>query len=180
MLLLFAFALLHPLFAVFVFFAAIHAKASLVALLAGLSSVLFGMATTPNVKHTWSTTIKNDSGAAVVADPPIVITADAEVNFSVLIPVGETAEVDAAVDVTKIKSAFVTCTQSADVYTNDSTGSTGQHIVLTVGGAAPVPSVYWHTGMITDCPFTPTITKFFIKNNGSVAATARGGFLLQE
>jgi hypothetical protein len=180
MFLLCAFALLHPLFAALLFIAVVHAKASLFALLAALGSVAFGMATTPNLKHVWATTIKNDSGAAVVADPPLVVIFNAEENFCVQIPAGETAEIDCAVDVTKIKSAFITCTQSADVYTNDGTGSTGQHIVLVVGGASPVPSVYWHNGMITANPFTPAITKFFIKNNGTVAATARGGFGMQE
>ena len=139
------------------------------------------MATVPNLKHTWSTTIKNDAGAAVVADPPLVITADAEVNFCVQIPAGETAEIDCAVDITKIKSAFVSCTQAADVFTNSSDGTGGQHIALVPPAGATVPtSVSWHVGMIAANPFTPTITKFFVKNNGAVLATARGGFLLQE
>lgn len=133
------------------------------------------MATTANVKHTWQQTIKNDSGAAVVADPPMVITADAEANFSVLIDPGTTAEIDLAVDVTKIQSGFLTCSQAADVFTNSADGTGGQHIVMTAG-----ISVCWNKNMPTACPFTPTITKFFVKNNGAVAATARGGFLLQE
>jgi hypothetical protein len=146
----------------------------LAALLAALS-VAVGLAATPNLKHTWTTSIRNDSASVVAGDPPLVLTGDAEVNFCVQIPAGETAEVDAPVTVADIVSAFINCTQAATVKTNASDGSGGQSITLTAN-----KSVSWHNQMQTSCPFTPNITKFFIHNTGSSTATARGGFLLQE
>jgi hypothetical protein len=133
------------------------------------------MAATPTLIHTWSTSIKNDSGSAVVTDPPAVITGDAEVNIKIQIPPGATGEVDAAVPTVKIVSGFLSSDQAVDVYTNDSTGSTGQHIAL-----AAKKAFAWNNTMLGSCPFTPTITKFFVTNPGSVAANFRAGFLLQE
>ena len=133
------------------------------------------MTITPNVKHTWSTSIKNDSGSAVVADPPLVITGDAEVNFAVQVPAGETAEVDAAITVADILSGFITGNQNIQVSTNASDGSGGQVLTIAAG-----KTLSWNNQQGTVSPFTPNITKFFIKNNGAALATVRGGFLLQE
>jgi len=133
------------------------------------------MAVTPNVKHTWTTSIKNDSGTAVVADPPLVITADAEVNWAVQVPAGEVAEVDAPITVANIKSAFITSNQPVTVDTNATDGTGGQVIPIAAG-----KSVAWNNQMTTVCPFTPDITKFFIHNTGTALATVRGGFLVQE
>lgn len=133
------------------------------------------MATAPNVKHTWTLSIKNDSGAAVVADPPLIITADAEVNFAVQIPAGETAEIDAPITVANIKSCFLSTSQAGTLNTNASDGSGGQTMALVASRA-----VTWNDTLGTACPFTPNITKFFITNSGSVVMNCRGGFLLQE
>lgn len=179
MFLLIAVALvLHPavLLAVLALFTAISGKAAVAWLLAASGSLLFGMAVSPNLKQTWQTSIKNDSGAAVVADPPLVITYKDEVNFCVIIPPTETAEIDKAVTVANIQSAFITGNQPCDVYTNSADGTGGQHLVLDPNGNPKVPSIFWHVGMGTPNPFTPDITKFYVKNNGTANAVVRASF----
>jgi len=140
------------------------------------SGILFGMALTPSIKHTWTKSIKNDSGAAVVADPPLVVIGTAEHNFEVQVPAGETDEIDMPVTVSKIVSAFVSSTQPGTISTNAADGTGGQVITFT----APTKAVTWNNTEITACPFTPNITKFFCHNTGTTTATFRGGFLLSE
>jgi hypothetical protein len=130
---------------------------------------------TSNLKHTWSTSIKNDSGTAVLADPPLVIVGDAESNFSTIVAAGETAEVDIPITVANIQSGFITATKDVTVKTNAADASGGQTIVVPAG-----KSVAWNNTQTTVNPFTPNITKFFIHNAGSLASTVRGGFLLVE
>jgi hypothetical protein len=127
------------------------------------------------LKHTWSNTIKNDSGSNVLADPPLVIIGDAETNFSVQTAPGTTDEIDATVPVAKILSGFVSSDQPVTVYTNDNTGSSGQVIPLPGGR-----SLSWNNTQTGPNPFTPTITKFFVTNLGTKVANVRAGFLLQE
>jgi len=133
------------------------------------------MAITPNLKHTWNTSIKNDSGSPVVTDAPLTITGDAETNWAVQVPAGETAEVDAPITVADIKSAFISSNVAVDVKTNAVDASGGQTINVAAGRA-----VAWNNQMTTVNPFTPNITKFFIHNGGTTLASVRGGFLLQE
>lgn len=139
--------------------------------------------------HTYTRAIKNDSGTAVVADPAIVVSGDAEINIGggskgvgpgVVAP-ATTLEIDAPVLVSKLQSLFLTSDNPVDVYTNDSIGATGQHIVLT-GTSGGNPSVTWNNLDVPAivCPLTPTITKWFIKNSGTKPATFRAGFILQE
>lgn len=129
---------------------------------------------TSNVKHTWTLTIKNDSGAAVIADPPLVITGDAEVNASTIVNPSETAEVDVAVTVSKIVSGFINTTQNATVNTNAADATGGQSFSMVAG-----KSVAWNNSMTGSNPFTPNITKFYVINAGTKALTFRAGFLLQ-
>jgi hypothetical protein len=129
------------------------------------------MASTGTLKHTWSTTIKNDSGAAVVADPPVVVTFDSEENGAVSIPAGETAEIDAAVDVSTIQSGFMTATQDCVVKTNAADATGGETFNVPAG-----KSVSWNKNQASANPFTIDITKLFVKNNGTQAATFRYGF----
>ena len=130
---------------------------------------------TSNLKHTWTLSIKNDSGSAVVADS-VVKTGDAESNFSVTVAIGESVEVDADVVVGNIVSGFLTSNAPVTVYTNSSNGAGGQAFVLD-----GIESAGWHNSLATGNPFTTDITKFFIDNTqGTKAATVRGGFLLQE
>jgi len=166
---------LHPAvpMAVLTFLFAAPGKALLAWLLTAGGALLFGFASTPNVKHTWQSTIKNDSGAAVVAEAPVIIVGNSEENLSELIDPGATVEIDIAITVAKIQSGFIECTQNADVFTNAADGTGGQHIVLAAGIA-----VAWNVNEPMACPFTPNITKFYVKNNGSVAATFRGGFIV--
>ncbi len=134
------------------------------------------MAGTGALKHTWSTSIKNDSGTAVVNEAAVVITGDDEVNFSESLPVAaDKIEIPIAVTVAKIKSAYVTSSQAATIYTNSDTGAGGQVIELEAN-----KSVAWHDGMESACPFTPDITTVFVKNNGAAVAVIKGGFLLSK
>lgn len=130
---------------------------------------------TSNLKHTWTNNIKNDSGAAVLADPPLVIVGDAESNFSSVVAPGETAEIDCPVTVAKIQSGFITATKDVTVHTNAADGTGGQTFSVPTG-----KSVAWNNTMAAANPFTVNITKFFITNAGVAAATVRGGFLLVE
>jgi hypothetical protein len=128
-----------------------------------------------NIHHTWTTSIKNDSGAAVTPDPPLILVGDGEVNFSQTLNPGDlNIEVDVTITVLKIISAFVNSTQACTMYTNSSTGSGGQAITL-----QPNLSVSWNNTQTTACPFTPNITKFFLNNPSASVATERGGFLIQ-
>lgn len=129
------------------------------------------MAITGNLKHTWSTSIKNDSGAAVVADPPVIVPFDDESNGSVKIPTGETAEVDVIVDVSTIQSAFITSDKDVTVKTNAVDAAGGQTIEILAGKSAN-----WNVFMSTANPFTPDITKMFIHNASGAVATVRWGF----
>src|SRR5882724_800854 len=115
-----------------------------------------------NLKHTWSTSIKNDSGSPVVADPPLIVQGDAESNFSVVVDPAQTVEIDLVVPVVKIQSGFITSNQAVEVFTNAADATGGQHISLAANKA-----VAWNNQMSTVNPFTPTITKFFITNNGT-------------
>ena len=129
------------------------------------------------LKHTWSTSVKNDSGAAVLADPPTVIIGDREANFAVSVNPGQTVEVDADITVLKIVSGFVSSDQAVTVNTNAADGSTGQSIAL-----AAAKAFSWNNatpGMGSN-PFTPNITKFYCINAGAKIANVRGGFLIQD
>jgi hypothetical protein len=151
-----------------------HLGTIIISLLALSTFFAFGMAVTANVKHTWTPRIQGYSGTAY--DSPVVINGNGGVLFNVVIPAGETAEVDdAPVTVAKIKSCFITSTQAADVNTNAADGAGGQTFSLLANRA-----VSWHEGMLTDCPFTPDVTKWFIKNNGAVPATVIGEFVLAD
>ena len=135
-----------------------------------------------SVKHTWTTSIKNDSGAAVVTDPPLVLTANAEHNFDVTVAPSTTVEVDMPVTVADIISAFLTTDKAVTVKTN-SNSTPVQTFTLQDKAAGNVNSVSWNNQMpaTSTNPFTSNITKFYITNASSTAtATVRGGFLLQE
>jgi hypothetical protein len=129
---------------------------------------------TSNIKHTWTLSIKNDSGSAVVADPPLVIVGDAESNFSLLVDPSTTGEVDVVIPVDKMVSGFISADQPVTVNTNAADATGGQSIPL-AGGR----TLAWNDTTGTN-PFTPTITKVFVINAGTKVATVRGGFLLQE
>jgi hypothetical protein len=109
-----------------------------------------------------------------MADPPLVIVGDAEVNGSTVVNPSETAEIDATVPVAKILSGFVTCSQNVTVNTNAADATGGQSIALVAG-----KSLAWNNQSGAANPFTPNITKFYVINATVKAATFRFGFLLQ-
>ncbi len=127
------------------------------------------------IKHTWQTTIKNDSGSAVATDTPLVLVGDAEANFAGQVASGQTMEIDVTIPVAKIVSGFVYSDQAVTVNTNAADATGGQSIALSAK-----KSFGWNNTMVASNPFTPTITKIFIINSGTSTANVRGGFLLNE
>ncbi len=128
-----------------------------------------------SLKHTWSTQIKNDAGAAVTTDAPLVILGEAEVNFYVEVAASGTEEIDVAVTVADIQSGFLSSDKAVTIDTNASNGAGGQEIELTANKAFA-----WNTQMTFANPFTPNITKIFVHNNGATTAKVRGGFLVES
>lgn len=144
--------------------------------------------------HIWTRAIKNDSGAAVTADPALTVSGSAEVNIGgatsksplsgpgVIAP-GTTVEIDAPMTVSKLKSLFLSSDQPVTVYTNAADGTGGQ--VLPIAGTkAGQPSITWNAIDLpaVACPLTVNVTKFFVTapSSNTAAATFRAGFILQE
>lgn len=127
-----------------------------------------------SLKHTWTTQIKNDAGAAVTTDLPLVILGEAEINFYVeCAGSGGSQEIDVTVDVSEIKSAFLSSDKDVEIDTNATDGTGGQVITLTANKAFA-----WNNQMTFANPFTPDITKIFVHNAGTTTAKVRGGFLV--
>jgi hypothetical protein len=128
------------------------------------------------INHTYNHTIKNDAGAAVVADT-LLITGDAEENFSLAVANGAVGNVVAAIVVANVLSFFIESDQNVTMKLN-STGSP----------AAPSPvslvakrAYWWHNLLPNTNPLTVNITQFYFDNTaGTKVANVRGGFLLQE
>jgi hypothetical protein len=134
-----------------------------------------------SVKHTWTTSIKNDSGAAVVTDNPVVIIGPSEVNFSVAVAPLTTVEVDdCPVTVADIASGFVTTDKAVAIKTNSST-TPSQTINLQDKATGNVNTLSYNDQMpvsVTN-PFTTNVTKWYIVNSSSTnTANVRGGFIL--
>lgn len=129
-----------------------------------------------SLTHTWSNTIKNDSGASVLADPSLILTGDAEVNFAVDVLAGTTTQIVQPVTVAAIVSGFISSDQAVTVKTNSNTTP-----VQTFSLAAKV-ALSWNNTLPASStnPFTTNITQFFVTNAGATTAKVRGGFLLQE
>lgn len=135
-----------------------------------------------SVKHTYTTSIKNDSGAAVVTDNPVVIAGNAEHNFSITVPPLTTVEVDMPVTVADILSGFLTTDKAVTIKTNSVTTPI-QTFTLQDKGVGLTSSLAWNNQMPATAtnPFTTNITKFFVTNASSTAtAQVRGGFILNE
>src|SRR6266566_1836706 len=126
------------------------------------------------IKHTYTHTIKDDAGANVIADV-IVITADTEENFNVAVPATSFVEVILAVPKLKIVSFFVELDQAGTFDTNAHGGAGGNTFPLTAKVA-----FWWNNTLQNANPITADITKIFISNTSAVAATAKGGFLIQQ
>lgn len=124
------------------------------------------------IKHTWNKTVKNDTGASVLAESTI-FTASAEENFKEVAAAGTTLEIDLAVDVSQIVSFFVASTQAVTLHTN-TTPTGAQDFSL----AANVALDWNNADVVNANPLTTNITKFYFVNAGAVDATVVGGFLL--
>jgi len=125
------------------------------------------------LKHTWTTQIKNDAGAAVTTDLPVVIQGEAEINFYVECAASGTQQIDVAVDVSEIKSAFISSDKDVEIDTNATNGAGGQTITLAANKAFA-----WNNQMTFVNPFTPDITAIYVHNAGLTTAKVRGGFLV--
>ena len=125
-----------------------------------------------SIKHTWSTSVKNDAGANVIADVD-VLTATAEENFSIVVPAGTTGEVDLAIDVSQIVSFFVESTVAVTLHTN-TTPAGAQDFSL-----AAKKALGWNANDAVNAnPLTTNVTKLYFVNSGASSATVVGGFLL--
>lgn len=134
---------------------------------------------TPVIKHTWTSSIKNDSGSAVVADPPLVLTGNDESNIAAQVAAGETLHI-ANLDIQKanIVSMFLTCDQQVTVATNESTPSSPP-----LGNTFTVPakkSISWNNTQVVANPITKNITDIYVTNSGATVANFRAGFLLNN
>ncbi len=125
------------------------------------------------IKHSISTTYKNDAGNSVVSDV-LVLTAAAEENFREVVLAGATLEIDLRVDVSQIVSFFIESTQAVGFDTNAVGGAGGQTMQL----AAKVALAWNNTDQINVNPLTVDTTKLFFINAGATDATVVGGFLL--
>jgi len=124
--------------------------------------------------HTYLHTIKNDAGASVITDK-IVITADTEENFSVAVPATSFVEVVLAFDKDALVSFFVELDQAGTFDTNAHGGAGGNTFPL-----AAKTALFWNNTLQNANPITVNVTSIFISNTSSVAATAKGGFLIQQ
>lgn len=133
------------------------------------------MATTPLIKHTWTTSIKNDTGTNVISDSQVITGSD-EANFKVTVTAGTTAEIDCGtIPVAAMVSLFFESNVAVTVNTNSADGSFGQTIAL-----AAAQGFTWNNTLPHVNPVTSDITKIFVTNAGNKDATFVAGFLLNQ
>jgi len=131
------------------------------------------MPATGQLKHTWATVVKNDTGASTLEDSQTILGSN-EFNEKISIPAGATAEIDCgSLDFASMVSLFLVCDQACTVFTNAADGTGGQEIDLAANKAYA-----WNNLMPTDNPITADITKIFCTNNAVKDGTFRAGFLL--
>lgn len=132
------------------------------------------MAGQSTLTHVWATTVKNDTGSAVLADTQ-TLTGSNEFNQKISVVAGQVAEMDCgSLPFAKIVSMFLNCDQAVDIYTNASDGTGGQHIAL-----AAKKAYSWNNLLPTACPITANITKIYVNNsNGVNTANFVAGFLM--
>lgn len=134
------------------------------------------MPATGTLKHTWVTTVKNDTGSATVNDAYTILGSN-EFNEKITVPAGATAEIDCgSLAYAKMTSLFLVCDHTATVYTNAADGTGGNVIDLEAN-----KSLAWNSSLTGSNPITQNITKIYVKNTSTDAAkdaTFRCGFLL--
>jgi len=128
-----------------------------------------------NLTHTWTTSVKNDSGTGVLGDVQVILGSD-EKNVKIQIAAGTTAEVDCAgLPFAKMVSLFMVSDVAVVVKTNAADASGGQEIDL-----AAKKAYGWKNTDPTANPITANITKLFITNPGVSVASFYAAFLLNE
>lgn len=123
-------------------------------------------------KHTYSLSVRNDSGGTVVASTT-TYEDDSESNFAETATAGDTLEIDLPVDVSKIVSFYVYSDKALTLNTNSNL-SPDQTFAL----EAKKP-LWWNTDANGANPLTIDVTKLYFDNTlGALDASVKGGFLL--
>ena len=126
------------------------------------------------ILHTWTTRITVPGLSSLPADAPLQVSGNTGTEVEAVVAPTTTVEVDiGTVDRTKIVSLVFNADKAALVCnTNTATGTSGQSITL---GANL--SYVWNNTLNFSNPITTNISKFFLINSGSTAATFRAGIL---
>jgi hypothetical protein len=128
-----------------------------------------------SVKHTYATTIKNDSGGTVVSDST-VYSADAEQNLSDTVNASSTKEIDLDITVANIVSFYIESDQDVTLKVNSTVSPD-----LTVSLSAK-KAFWWNIDQLPTNvnPLTVNITKLYFINAGATVANLKGGFLVNQ
>ena len=112
----------------------------------------------PLLTHQWTTSIKNDTGTAVVPGSTVTISGDSEFNEKISLTYGQTAEIDCgALAFADMVSLFMVCNGNVSVNTNASDGAGGQTILVSKNSAYA-----WNNTQPVANPITANITKIFV------------------
>ena len=134
-------------------------------------------------KHTWSTAVKTDNGAGPVDSIDLYGAAEQNIGGALAgqkglqVNPGSVEEVDLSITVGNIVSFFLKSTTAMRVRTNSETVP-AQTFELVAN-----QSLAWNDASVPQPsanPLTVNITKLFFYNEGTVAATVIGGFLLTQ
>jgi hypothetical protein len=121
---------------------------------------------------TFTTSIKSADGGTVVSEAA-AFSADAVESVNNQVAAGQVLEEDLTVDVSQIKSFYISSDQDVTLKTN-STGAPAQTFALKAKKA-----MWWNTDRLEANPLTTDITKLFFDNTaGTIAANVKAGFLL--
>lgn len=118
------------------------------------------------MSYTHSIATSYKTAALTITNTTDTYTSDGEVNESVSVPASTTNyEVDVVIDVSQIKSMVLYSDQAVTIKTN-STGTATDTIVL-----AAKKQVVWNVDHLESKPLTGDVTKMFITNSNSTAAS---------
>lgn len=127
-----------------------------------------------SLTHTWSISVKDTSGASLIADS-ITVTGDSDVRVNVSVPASSVKEIDVAVPVSALDSFYMECDKNVTVKLNSATTpASPSPLTLTAKRAYA-----WKNTDTGTNPLTVAITKIFVDNTANAAvATFTAGFLL--
>jgi hypothetical protein len=134
-------------------------------------------------KHTWSTSVRTDSGSGPVDSIDIYFSTEQNIGGNAVgqkglqVGVSSVEEIDIVVTVANIVSFFLKSTQNMRVRVNSET-SPAQEFQLTANKA-----LGWNNADIpqpSSNPLTTNITKLFFYNEGTATASVIGGFGLTQ